>query len=358
MVSISNKTRTVVGSCLVLGQLLTANVTLAKTTKIAAASIPTASSQSVYQIKSAPTPDVATSLWFDTPMVGQFQINGTVSYATADLTLSSVASPLNSGYTAKLESSGLESRMNLAYGFNRYFYGKLAASYGKLSQDSSNQSQQYPTANKSTTEEAGFTEPSMSLGVQTLLNSTRLFAELNVEIPVGERTESRSLSGEATNNRLRGGMSYSPRIGVIHDFGDVLLLGGVSYTFREERSVARTNSTRSYTEKVTGGNSLESLAGVEFKNLLRWGVVMGYAQTDAEEVRDTQYNIKTNNSNSLSRVIASTQLGIKVGDSSYLVPRLSYATLLEKELSISDGTKLSIGSYNQWSLDLGARINF
>lgn len=349
-----NKKRKAFGICLIISQLLTvhcawgrsaAEMTLDKFTEV----------QALPAKKRAPKHSKL--LVFDQPGGGEVQIAATAGYTAGIFDLSFTSPALPNLYKVKSETTGLASQLTAAYGLTDNFYSKVSMSYGnsKTTQTTTNNGS-VVNGFESTDTSDGIEEPSILMGTQAFLGSTQLFGELSVDVSIGDRVEKRNSDIDSSNNNLRGGMQYSPRLGIVHDLGSTLLMGGISYSVHDERNEKTERIGYTTTTRVKGGNSLNVVTGLELKNLMRWGFLLGYQKEDSKERTAVETNQVTSTPSN-SQVIAATYMGIELGSSAYLIPKLSYGTTLDKNV-VSNGTQIDINQSDVWSFNLGARVSF
>lgn len=288
---------------------------------------------------------------------GEVQVSASAGYAATALTLNALTQ--TGSYKVKTEKSSLSSDISVGYGLTDNFYSKLKLNYENAKNTQSTTALYNATQpnQESITNTAGLQEPSVLLGAQAYLGSTQLFAELSIDIPIGDKIEKRTSYNEISDNNLEGGMRYSPHVGIVQDLGSVLVLGAASYTIKDERTEKFEDQGYTTTKKVKGGNTLNVLTGIEFKNLSRLGFVLGYQKIESADDLSSQAN-QVSTSPETSQAIASTYLGFKVGSNSYLIPKLSYATDLDKKLTFNNGNQLEIKQADALQFDLGARVSF
>lgn len=351
MKHIYNSKKNALGVCLIISQLLAFQGVWAKSaSQVALGGSPEFRSVSIQKKQS---PKYPKSLLFSQPGGGEFQISASAGYALINADFGGFFQ--STGYNkVKSEMTGVASEISAAYGFTDNFYSKVTLNYDNLksSQSVTNSSSIVSSDSVRTTD--GLKEPSILLGAQTRLGSTQLFAELSVDIPLGDSVERKISVTETTDNNLKGGMSYSPRLGVVHDLGNMLIMGGASYTLKDDRTEKHEGFGYSTTSSVKGGNSTELLTGVELKNLSRWGFVLGYTKEDSTEKKsDQSYEVST----SPGYAVASSYLGIKIGSATYLIPKLSYSTVLDRKVA-TGVSQIDINQYDWWNFNVGARVNF
>lgn len=264
-----------------------------------------------------------------------------------------------------LSGNGPVASLGLAYGITKNIYAKAEIGYSSL-QIKTERNDDRLAAETYIDDRSGISEPLVTVGTQFLFKSTRLFGELGVEIPAGERT--REVSGttgkKVTSNNLLGGPSAIPRLGVIQDFGPVLWMTDVSYTVRGDRNL-NMNTTYSgvaaggVSQKSTqvGGNEVRANTGIEFKHLWNLGMSVGYLGIDSSDTT-TQGTFDVRHTDETGFLIAETQMGIKLSRSFVLIPKVAYKANLKKERTFSDGTETSVYQSDLWNLSLGTRFAF
>lgn len=350
-----NKKRKAFGICLIISQLLTVHCawgrSAAETTLDKFAEVQTLPAKKR-------TPKHAKLLVLDQPGGGEVQISATAGY-TAGIYDRDFTSPafLPNSYKIKSEATGLASQLTAAYGLTDNFYSKVSMSYGnsKTTQTTTNNGS-VANGSESTGTSDGIEEPSILIGAQAFLGSTQLFGELSVDVSIGDRVEKRNSDIDSSDNNLRGGMQYSPHLGIVHDLGSALLMGGISYSVQDERNEKIERIGYTTTTRVKGGNSLNVVTGFELKKLMRWGFLLGYQKEDSKERTAVETNQVTSTPSN-SQIVAATYMGIELGSSAYLIPKLSYVTTLDKSV-VSNGTQIDINQLDVWSFNLGARVSF
>lgn len=363
---ISNKKKAVLSSCLMIGQLLTANVTWARSSQMEMGlGEPEGRSQvkaKVLDRSSERTKPILLNL----PSGGEFRLEGGLGYSSFNMNTSSPQT-FNNIYmpqffsantnSSSTEETGYQSQISASYGLTDNFYGSVKLNYSSSTEKSVVRNANSFVMAESSVKTDGIKNPSLLVGAQGLMGSTRLFAEVSVDVSLGDRNISRSGFNDWTDNNLSGGMSYSPRLGVIQDLGSVLLYGGASYTIKDTRNKKVTDYNLVTSSQTTGGNSLNLIVGTEFKELSRLGFTMGYAKSDSEETTNQTYLTKSKSA-SLSKFVASVHAGFKVSENSHLIPALQYATVLEKDFVGGDGLLRNLDRAEIWAFNLMARIGF
>ncbi|MGZ3768351.1 MAG: hypothetical protein ACXVCP_03750 [Bdellovibrio sp.] len=349
----SNKhKRFVMGVCLAFSQLFAFHVALANTPDELTFDNTTQTTTAVSISKKRPT--YARPLLFSLPRGGEFIFSGGASYTNYSASYSATA---GSYLQQKTDSSGMSSNLSTAYGFTENFYSRISVNYGngKGSTTVTDSAKPYtPAESKSSYD--GFSEPDLVVGAQIRLGSTQLFSEVSTDIPLGDQVLTQTSINEKSSNNLNGGMSYSPRIGITQDLGSVFLMGAASYTFWQERTSRQQNIGSTYTTKQNGGNSLNLLAAMEFKNLSRLGFMAAYSKSDSTENRTVEtYQVTT--SPGQEAVVASTYLGIKITGSLYLMPQVSYATVISNNQT-SGIYKINTDRNDNWKAGVAARFYF
>lgn len=307
-------------------------------------------------------PEETKPILFDLPAGSEFQIKLDTGYLSmsSKLTSSQLGSLLAQAKSSS-DATGMGAKLEANYGITDNFYTGVALNYSSITNNLSTDtgSSSFNTVNsKSSNKSDGIREPEFLLGSQILLNSTRLFAELIVDIPIGDKVTKPSSGLDTTDNNLNGGMSYSPRLGVIQDLGSVDLFSGISYTIQSERIEKTDYSTYSTTRKTTGGNNLDLIVGSEFKKLSRLGFVAGYSKYDSTKTNIDQ-SLQSSENSAYGTLTAASYLGIKLGSSTYIIPKLTYTTVIEKSTyTSSSGSKTNLDQMDSWTLSLGARVGF
>ncbi len=263
-----------------------------------------------------------------------------------------------------LSGNGPVASLGLAYGITKNIYAKAEIGYSSQ-QIKTERNDDRMAAESYIDDRAGISEPTVTVGTQFLFKSTRLFGEIGVEIPAGERT--REVSGatgkKVTSNNLLGGPSAIPRLGVIQDFGPVLWMTDFSYTVRGDRTLS-SNTTYSgvvggVSQKSTqvGGNEVRVNTGIEFKRLWNLGMSVGYLGVDSSDTTTTG-TLDVRHTDETGFLVAETQMGIKLSRSFVLIPKVAYKANLKKERTLSDGTETSVYQNDLWNLSLGTRFAF
>ncbi|MGZ3774972.1 MAG: hypothetical protein ACXVCY_13715 [Pseudobdellovibrionaceae bacterium] len=294
-------------------------------------------------------------LLFDQPNGGDIQISGSAGYTASIYNLSTAYQATI--YNSKSDSKGFDSDISAAYGFTDNFYSKVTLSYSNSRSTQSTSSYNTTTSSPdSVSTSDGLREPTFLLGTQFQLGATQIFAEFSTNFAIGDKITKKTSATETSDNNLNGGMSYSPHLGIVHDLGDVLLMGGASYTFEGDRNERQDNIGNSFTNKVKGGNSTNLISGIEFKNLSRLGFAAGYSKSESKDSISGSTNQLTT-SPGQAYAVALAYMGIKVGPEVYLIPKLMYATELDTQIA-SGGTLTTINQFDVWKLSMGARVNF
>jgi len=248
--------------------------------------------------------------------------------------------------------------VGMMYGFTDNFYISASGSYMPGRTESSFNFS--GAESRSTSNDNGWREPNLAIGATALIASgTRLTGEISGSIPVGSaRSETRG--NETTSNGLTGGGSVSPNIYLVSRLGYVKLLGSLSYDFALGNRIESVSDGISSITTTTGGNRFSSVFGIEFPELLNFGVATIYANAEASTSTSTVNSAAaptTSNRNyQASQTLAgAAYLGIPV-DAAHMVimPRVAYMSNLDR--SASNG--LSVDRSDAWVFGLLTNFHF
>lgn len=353
MKHIYNRNKSAIGVCLIISQLFTLQGAWAKS--MAQDTLDNSSEARSVYVQKKQSGKYPKFMLFDQPSGGEAQISASAGYSAVNADFNT--SYQSSVYKIKSQIAGATSEISAAYGFTDNFYSKMTLSYSNSKNTQSTTAVGSSVANPdSISTSDGIKEPSVLLGAQTRLGATQIFAELSVDVAIGDKVDKRISSTETSDNNLRGGMSYSPHLGLVQDLGSILVMGGASYTFKDDRNERFDGIGYTNINKVKGGNATNVITGLELKNLSRWGFVLGYYKEDSSDSISQQTN-QVSTRQGYSRVLAASYLGIKIGSASYLIPKLTYETVLDKTMG-SNGVQTNINQIDGWEFNVGARVNF
>lgn len=327
------------GMCLAIVQLVTIDVALA-TGEL--------TSSNAYAYEANEKSGSRRMFIYEQPVRGVVQLNveGGFTASATKVTTSRTIS--------KSSSDAMTTNISAGYGITDNLYTAV-----RFNHQSGNISQQVIESGERSNPEytiktEGLDEPTLLLGSQFALKDSQIFAELEVDIGMGDQIEHNNTRTGATRNGLQGGSNYTPRIIFSHDVGDVIIGGKVSYTISDKKVTRFDRST----SEEKGGNKIEVLGGVEFEHLSRLGFLAGYLLQDNRQITThSEGPSYTYDSPGVNHLVVGSYCVFQIDKTSSLIPKIAYATALNKTYADS-GSNIYIDRLDVWNLSLGARFSF
>lgn len=298
-----------------LAVLLVPGFALAQTTGQSRMSTPTESARTQLNTQTITSP---------IPAAGRFLLRGSLDTSG----IAEQQTHTKNGVETKTEFAGATfgPTLNAAYGITENVFVGVDYAYhpGKTDRTVTTSYAGKSEKATSTVKTQGLSEPVIRAGAtfETSPN-LRVTGELKAALDVGDkRISSNTNSRTIHDNGLAGGASYTPQVSAVAATGPVKLYGELGYTVRDTRDIERNYGTSVQKFTLTGANSRNLAAGVEFPRAANLGFKFAYNYFEKESTKIQ--GRKIGETRAFNAYNLSGYVGIPLGGS-FLVPELDLA---------------------------------